>query len=153
MCVLISSSTFVYSLSHSKKNSARKVKKCTQVVMYGSHYCGRILIKFEFYRQILEKQPNTQILDPPSGAWLCHADRQKDGRTDGQRQTDLTKLILIFAILRNRQKMRIVENIWGETSNEPVSKTGQSTVISSKCGQSIAFTLIQFLFVLQFKVH
>jgi len=29
MCVLISSSTFVYNLSHSKKNSERKVKKFT----------------------------------------------------------------------------------------------------------------------------
>jgi len=36
----------------------------------------------------------------PMGAHLFHTDRQTDGRMDGQ--TDMTKIIVAFAILRQR---------------------------------------------------
>ena len=69
MCVLILSATFVFNVSHSKKNSARYHHKCTrtyvrtQVLKKSTHYSLQIEMKLEFSRQILEK---------------C------DGRTDGQ---------------------------------------------------------------------
>ena len=50
-----------------------------------------ILIKLEFYRQVLQKYSNINFEDnPPVGAELFHAERGTDGRTDGE--TDMKNL-------------------------------------------------------------
>ena len=46
-------------ISHSKTNSERYDKKCVLVIMYSTRYSCQILMKLEFFRQILEQ--NTQI--------------------------------------------------------------------------------------------
>jgi len=54
-CVLIFSTTFVRSISHSKDNSARYCHKSSYVFMLSTRYCYQTLIKYEFSQQILEK--------------------------------------------------------------------------------------------------
>jgi hypothetical protein len=56
MCVLISSTTFVWNISHSKKNWARfDKKKCILVFMYSTGYFCQILIKLDFSLQFKKK--------------------------------------------------------------------------------------------------
>jgi hypothetical protein len=56
MCVLIFSTTFVWNISHSKKNSRRYYHKCAQVFMSCTPYSCHILMKLEFSRHIFEKK-------------------------------------------------------------------------------------------------
>jgi hypothetical protein len=58
MCLLIFSTTFVWNISHSKKNWARYGIKCVQVLMYNTSYSSQILMKLEFYLHILENYSN-----------------------------------------------------------------------------------------------
>ena len=55
MCVLIFSTTFVWNISHSKKNWARCDKKCISVLMQSTGYCCQIVMELEFSAQIFQK--------------------------------------------------------------------------------------------------
>ena len=46
LCVLVFSTTFVWNISHSKKNSMSYYHKCTNVFMYSTYYSCHILMKF-----------------------------------------------------------------------------------------------------------
>jgi hypothetical protein len=78
MCVLISSTTFVWNISHSKKNWARYDKKCVSVFMWSTRYSCQSFIKPELSRQIFSR--NTQISNfmkiRPVRAELFHTDGQ-----------------------------------------------------------------------------
>jgi predicted transcriptional regulator len=56
ICVLIFSTTFVWYVSHLKKNSARYYHKCTFVFTGSARYPCRILLKLEISRHIFEKK-------------------------------------------------------------------------------------------------
>jgi hypothetical protein len=80
MCVLIFSTTFVWNISHSQKNSARYYRKCTQVFMKSTRESCQILMKLELSRHILENYIKFhEIVSIESRVVPC-------GRTD--RQTD-----------------------------------------------------------------
>ena len=66
MCVSIFSTTFVWNISHFKKNSARYYHKCDNVSMQSTRYSWWILMKLERSRQIFEKCSNTKFQDDPS---------------------------------------------------------------------------------------
>jgi hypothetical protein len=70
--------TFVWSISHSKKNWTRYYHKWALVFMWSNRYNSHILMKLEFYRRILEKYPNVKLYvnpqcDPSCSMWT---DRQ-----------------------------------------------------------------------------
>jgi hypothetical protein len=71
-CVfLISSTAFVWNISHSKQNSASYCHKCTQFFMWSPCYSCRILIKHEFSRHFFEKFSNVKFhKNPSSGSWI-----------------------------------------------------------------------------------
>jgi len=60
MCVLIFSTTFIWNISHFKKNRARYDQNCIMVFMYSTHYSCQILVKVEFSGHICEKYSNIQ---------------------------------------------------------------------------------------------
>jgi hypothetical protein len=98
MCVLISSTTFTWNVSHFKKNSARCYHKCTYIFTWSTRYCRQILIRREFSRQIFEKYWSINFMDIcPVAAELFHA----DGRTD------MTKLTVAFRNFAN-----VPEKVW-----------------------------------------
>ena len=78
MCVLIFSTTFVWNISHSKKNWARYDQKCISVFLSSTGYSCPILIKLEISRQIFFL--NNRLVS----CW----------RTDGR--TDMTKAAVAF---------------------------------------------------------
>ena len=81
MCVLIFSTNFIWSISHSKKNSAR-CDKCKNVFMQRTRYFCRILMELDFCRQVLEKSQILHFINiRPVGVELFHADGLTDGRT------------------------------------------------------------------------
>ena len=97
MCILISSSDFVWHISHSKKNWARYNQKCLVVFVQCTRYSSQILMKLEFSRQTLEKYSNiifTKIR--PAGAEFFH--EQTYGRRDRHDEANT----LLFAILHTR---------------------------------------------------
>ena len=61
MYVLIFSTTFLWNISHSKKNWARYDQNFILVFTWSTRYSCPILIKFGFYRQFFPK--NIQILN------------------------------------------------------------------------------------------
>jgi hypothetical protein len=64
----------------------------------------QILINFAFSGQIFGKYPDINFTkNPPLGDELFHADGRTDGQTDKQTE-DMTKLIVVFEILRKRLK-------------------------------------------------
>ena len=73
------STTFVWNISHYKKNWARYYKKCILVGVWSTGYSSSILMKLEFSRQTFEKYSNFMKIRPVE-AEVSHA----DGRTDGQ---------------------------------------------------------------------
>ena len=81
MWVLIFSATFIWNISHSKKNSARYDEKCVSVFVWSTSYSCQILMKLAFSWQISKKYSNIKFHENPSdvGAELFHA----NGRTDG----------------------------------------------------------------------
>jgi hypothetical protein len=107
-CVLISSTTFVWNIFHSKKNCARYDKTFILVITY--HYSCPILIKLEFSRQFLEKYSNIIFHGNPSSGSRVVPWGEKDGRTGRReggrtdRQTDMTKLIVAFRNFANGPK-------------------------------------------------
>ena len=81
MYVLIFSTTFVWHISHSKKNGARYNQKRPVVFMCSTCDSCPILMKVEFPREFFFSQ-NTQIWNfmkiCPVGAELFHLDRRTD---------------------------------------------------------------------------
>ena len=81
-CVLIFSSTFVWSISHCKTNSTRYNKKCTHIGLHVQYRCScRSHTKREYYWQTFEKKNRHQISwksvqwEP---SWYMTTDGQKD---------------------------------------------------------------------------
>jgi hypothetical protein len=72
ICDLIFSTTFVWNVSHSKKNWARYDRKCISVYfMWSDHYTCQILIKLERTWQIYENCSNTKFHENPSSvSWV-----------------------------------------------------------------------------------
>jgi len=66
MCVLIFSTTFVWNISHSKKNWARCDQKCISVFIYDARYYCLILLKLEFSRQFFEIYSNIKRHENPT---------------------------------------------------------------------------------------
>ena len=99
MCVLIFSTTFVWNISHYKKNWARYDQNGTSVFMYSARYSCQILIKLEFSRRIFEKYSNVKFRENPSSG--SHA----DGRTDG------IKLTFVCRNFANAPEVRILPRI------------------------------------------
>ena len=100
MCILISSTTFVWHISHSKKKWARCDKKCLMVFMSSTRYYFSILFTLEFSWQFFfQKYSNIKCHENPSIAsrvvpW---------GQTDGQ--TYMKKLIFAFRNFRTPLKV------------------------------------------------
>ena len=68
MCVLIFSTTFVWNISHAKKNSARFCHKCSNFCTWNARYSCQILIKSEFSVHVLKKYSNIIFHENPSSA-------------------------------------------------------------------------------------
>ena len=86
MCTLILSTTFIWNIFHSKKNSARCCHECWNVFIESARYSCRILTKLEFSRPIFEKSWNIKFYqNPPSGSRVVASIRtDRDRRTDGR---------------------------------------------------------------------
>ena len=90
MCLLTFSTTFVWSISHSKKKGARYGQKCLVVYAYNTLYYCQILMKRECSGQFFEKSPNIKFHEyPSSGSWVVPY-----WQTGGWK--DLTNLIVAF---------------------------------------------------------
>ena len=83
MCVVMFSTTLVWNISHSNKNSARCYNKRTQVFVQSTRYSWQILIKLDFFRQIFEKKKNIKY----------HENLSSGSRVVQSEKTDMTKLI------------------------------------------------------------
>jgi hypothetical protein len=98
ICGLIFSVTFIWNVSHSKKNLVWCSHKYENVFVWSTSYSCRILIKLEFSRQMLEKSLNIKFHQNLScGNWVVLCGRM-NGRTD-----ERTKLTVAF---RNSSKAR-----------------------------------------------
>jgi hypothetical protein len=87
MCVSISSTTFDWNISHSKKDWARYDQS--------THYSCQIVMKLEISIQIFEECSNISFMTiHPVGAELFHADRR----------TDRTQLMVDFLIFSDAPK-------------------------------------------------
>ena len=74
MRVLMFSKTFVWNISHPKKNWARWYCICTSVAMLSTCYSWKTLMKLEFSRHIFEKSSNVTFHNiRPVEAELFHA--------------------------------------------------------------------------------
>jgi len=98
MCVLVSSTTFGWNVSHSKKKWARFDKKCILVFMQSTRYFCQILMKLKFSLHFLKKYSNIKFHEnPSSGSRVVQC-----GQTDAW--TDVTKLIFAFRSFVNWHK-------------------------------------------------
>ena len=92
MCVLIFSTTFVWNISHSKKNWARYDQKCK--LLWSSCKLYVILVRFwrnlNFLNRLFEIHSNIKFHENPSSRSRFVPCGQTDGRTE------MTKLILAF---------------------------------------------------------
>jgi len=105
ICVLISSTTFVWNTSHTKKKWDRYDKKCTLGLMQSTLYSCTILMKLEFSRQIFEKSSYIKFNENPSrGSRVV-----PHGRTGGH--TDMTMLTVAFPNFANEPKNQYVNVI------------------------------------------
>ena len=98
ICVLISSTQFLCSFSHCKKNGTRRYHKVTSVFMSSTRFFY-ILKKLEFFSADFRK---ILLKIRPVGAELFHADRRSDRRTD--RQAGMTKIIVTFRSCANEPR-------------------------------------------------
>ena len=78
-CVLIFSTTFLYSISHSKNNSARYCHKCENIFMRSTRYSCQFLMKLWFSRHF-RKESKYQILSK-SGQWESSYSMRTEGQT------------------------------------------------------------------------
>ena len=78
MCVLISSTIFIWNISHFKRKSARYCHKRENVFVLSTRYSCRILKKFEFSRQIFEENSNMKVRHIRPVAAKFYADRRTD---------------------------------------------------------------------------
>jgi hypothetical protein len=83
-CVLIFSTTFIWNISHSQKNSARYCHKSENVFMWRARYFCRILKKLAFSWQVLEKVLKFKCHQNPS----CGSRVVPCGLTDGQNEAN-----------------------------------------------------------------
>jgi hypothetical protein len=102
-CVLIYSKPFAWNISHGKKNSARYYHKFLHVKypLFMSDYNQNWIFSTE-----CRKFSNIKCYEnPSSGCWVVSMRTKR--HTDGQvaRQTDMTKLVVVFAIFRKRLKV------------------------------------------------
>jgi hypothetical protein len=67
-CVLILTTSFVWNISHSKKNSARS-RKCTSVFMWSTSYSCQILLRLEFSQQSLGKYLLAYLIHGAEPSW------------------------------------------------------------------------------------
>jgi hypothetical protein len=84
MCVLIFSTTLLWNISHSKKNSARWYYKHTEVFMWSTRYSCQVVMKLELSRHIFGKHPNIKFHGSPSSGSRAVACGQTDKHTGGQ---------------------------------------------------------------------
>ena len=86
MCVLIFSTTFIYNISHPKKNLARYWHKSENIFMQSIRYSRRILMKLEIFRHNFEKNSNMK----------CHQTRSSGSRVAPCGRTDTMELLAIL---------------------------------------------------------
>jgi len=87
-CILISSTAFVWNISHSEKKGARCDKPSISVFTRSARYSCPILMKLKYSRQIFEKA----LIQKSWKSVQC--DRNCSMQTD--RQADMTNLIVVF---------------------------------------------------------
>ena len=113
MCVLIFSTTFVWNISHYRKNWSRYYHKCPQVFRSSTRYTRQTYGTWNCLKGFREKK--TQILNfvkiRPVGAKQFHADERTET------QTGMTKPL--FEITRNRLK-----ELWNPQPRKPVRGSG-----------------------------
>ena len=90
MWVLISSTTFVWNISHFRRNWGIYGQKRLVVFTLSTRNSCPILMKTEFSRQILKNYSNTKFHENPSSGSRVVPCGQTDGRTD------MTKIIIAF---------------------------------------------------------
>jgi hypothetical protein len=71
MCILISSTAFVWNISHSKKKWERYYQKCLVVFMQITPYSCPILMQLEFYKQFIKKYSNIKFHKKSSNRACC----------------------------------------------------------------------------------
>jgi len=98
MCVSVFSTTFVWNVSHSKKNSARYYHKYRKVFVWRVGYSYQIVMKLEFPRYIFEKCSNIYIYIFKFAQWEASSSMRTNGRAD------MTKLIVAFQNFCERAK-------------------------------------------------
>ena len=91
MCILIFSTTFVWNISHSEKNTVRYYHKITKMFMWSTYNSCKVLITHEYTQHISKKNPsNIKFHEYPYGNSLIIPCRQTNGQRDTQR--DMMKL-------------------------------------------------------------
>jgi hypothetical protein len=80
ICVLIFSTTFIWNISHSKKNPARYFHKRRNVFMYSTPYFCRVLMKLECFVHITKKISNIKFHQNPSSGSQVVPCGQRDKR-------------------------------------------------------------------------
>jgi len=104
MCFLIFCTTFVWNISHSKKNWARYDQKCISVCMWSAGYCCQIVMRLEFSWHFLWKLLKYRILR-----------RSVSGsRVVPRGRTHMRKLTVSF-----RSFAKAAKNCWLNTTAQP----------------------------------
>ena len=95
---MISSTTYVSNISHSRKNWERCDKKMSSALHVNTCYLCLIWMKLEYSWQIFEKYSNIKFHENlSSGSWVVPR-----GQTEGQ--TDITNLMVAFRNFANKPK-------------------------------------------------
>ena len=82
MCVFLFCTSFIWNIYYSEKYSARFFHKNESVFVYSTRYSCRILMKFEFSRQIFEKAEISSFMKKPtSGSLVVPCGEQTDRQT------------------------------------------------------------------------
>jgi hypothetical protein len=100
--ILIFSTTFVWNISHSKKNWARYDQKCALFFMYSTRYSCPILTKVEFTWQIFEKSSNVNFHENSSSGIRVPC-KQTDWPDEATRRFSQLKIHVIFAQFMNKR--------------------------------------------------
>ena len=100
MYVFIFSTTFIWNISHSKRNLTRYCQKCRNFFIWSTRYSCQILMKLKFSWQSFEKKAQIWRLIKirAVGAELYLIDRRTD------EQTDMRRLIITFRNFANAPK-------------------------------------------------